>query len=144
MTRTALVMVSVSIILSCALAAPARAQVPVVNQSSCSLSWDAPQTNVDGTNLIDLAGYRVYAAATAALLATVTVPFATVPAPELDPPAGKSGTWVCKTLPVGPVVVAITAFDTAVPPNESARTPPFPFVLRDDVSPSAASNVRTP
>ena len=120
------------------------AQGPVINQSTCTVSWDAPQTNGDASNLIDLAGYRVYAAPTVAALAALTVPTATVPAPVADPPAGATGTWSCRSLAPGLWVVAASAFDTAVPPNESGRTAAFPFVQRDDVSPSAPSNVRMP
>ena len=122
----------------------AGAQGPVVNQSTCAVSWDAPQTSADASNLTDLAGYRVYAAPTVAALAALTVPTDTVLAPALDPPAGAAGTWSCRSLAPGSWVVAVTAFDTAVPPNESGRTAAFPFVQRDDVSPSAPSNVRMP
>lgn len=123
---------------------PAWAQVPVVNQSTCTLSWTAPTTNADATPLTDLAGYRVYVAPTVTALAALTVATATVTAASAAPAANTTVTWPCKTLPLGAGVAAVTAFDTATPPNESARTPPFPFVLRDDVSPSAPSNVRTP
>jgi hypothetical protein len=123
---------------------PVWAQGPVINQSTCSMSWDAPQTNADGTNLTDLAGYRVYVAPSLTALAALTTPTFTVPAGAGDPPAGATGTTPCKTLANGAWVVAVTAFDTSTPPNESARSTPFPFVLRDDVSPSVPSNVRMP
>lgn len=126
------------------LAVPASAQVvPVINQSTCSMSWDAPQTNADGTLLTDLAGYHVYVAPTVAALATLTTPTFTVAAAG-DPPAGATGTTSCKTLANGAWVWAATAFDTSTPANESVRTAAFPFVLRDDVSPSAPSNGRMP
>ena len=139
--RTRLLLLLAALLL---LPALAWAQGPVVNQSTCTTSWDAPQTNGDASNLIDLAGYRVYAAPTVAALAALTVPTAIVPALAADPPVGATGTWSCQSLSPGSWVWTVTAFDTEVPPNESGRTAAFPFVQRDDVSPSAPSNVRMP
>jgi len=131
------------LLLAVAVPMTAWAQGPVINQSTCAMSWDAPQTNADGTNLTDLAGYRVYVAPTLTALAALTTPTFTVAA-AADPPAGATGTTLCKTLANGAWVWAVTAFDTSTPPNESARSAAFPFVLRDDVSPAAPSNARMP
>jgi len=132
------------LLLAVAMPMTAWAQGPVVNQSTCTVTVDAPQTNTDGTNLTDLAGYRYYVAPDMVALAALTTPTFTLAAPAADPPAGATATVSCKTLTPGPWVVAVTAFDTATPPNESARSVAFPFVLRDDVSPRTPSNVRTP
>ena len=133
------------------LAAPAWAQGPVINQSTCSMTVDAPQTNVEcltcsptASELTDLAGHRFYVAPTVAALAALTTPTFSVAAPLANPPAGASATASCKTLALGAWVWAASAFDASVPPNEGARTVPFPFVLRDDVSPAAPSNARMP
>ena len=116
------------------------AQALTIKQSTCTATWTAPQTNTDGTNLNDLKEYRVYYGISVIALAASTVPVATVLAPELDPPAGKTGTWPCKTLPLGTGFMAVTAADTAG--NESAKSGAFgPFVLADDVSPQAPSGL---
>lgn len=109
----------------------------VVNQATCQATWTAPQTNTDGTNLADLREYGVYVAATLQDLAALTAPTAIVAAPELDPPAGKTMTWLgCRQLAVGQWYAQIDAVDTSG--NRSARTvPPVPFVVRDAVSPQA-------
>ena len=39
---------------------PANLQTQVISSSQINLSWTAPTTNVDGTVLTDLAGYRLY------------------------------------------------------------------------------------
>ena len=112
---------------------------PVVKQSTCLASWDAPQTNTDGSNLNDLKEYRVYYAPGITVPANIA-PFVILPAPELDPPSGRQGQWACRTLPLGQGALAVTAVDTAG--NESARSNPFPFVLADDVAPLAPANLR--
>ena len=117
----------------------AWADGPVVKQSSCGVSWTAPQQSADGSNLADLKEYRVYVAATAVGLAAQTAPIAVVPAPEVDPPAGKTGAWPCKSLAIGQWYVTVTAADTAG--NESVRPAAFPFVLADDVSPQAPGSL---
>lgn len=117
----------------------AYADGPVVKQSTCTATWTAPQTNTDGSNLADLKEYRIYYSPGITVPPTVTAPFAVVPAPELDPPAGRQGTWPCKTLPIGQGAVTVTAVDTAG--NESARSAVFPFILADDVSPQPPTNL---
>ena len=118
----------------------AWADGPVVKQSTCAVSWVAPQLSADGSNLADLKEYRVYYSAGITVPATVTAPIAIVPAPAQDPAAGATGTWPCKTLPLGQGAVTVTATDTAG--NESVRPASFPFILADDVSPQAPQNLQ--
>lgn len=111
---------------------------PTVRQSTCTVTWPAPQTNADGTNLADLKEYRVYAASTAAGLTPTLAPVAIVPAAFADPPAGALFVWPCKTLATGQWFVTATAVDTSG--NEGVRSPIGPFVLIPDpdvVAPSA-------
>jgi len=122
-----------------ALATPAWADGVVVKQSTCSLGWTAPQTNADATNLADLAAYGVYVAATPSALAALTAPVAVVPAPALDPPAGASGIWPCKSLAPGQYYVQLDAVDTAG--NRSVRSAVVPFVSADDVAPAAPTGL---
>ena len=129
----------IAVALVFAAASVAWADGPVVKQSTCTATWTAPQTNTDGTNLGDLKEYRIYVAPTLAALAVLTVPTAVVPAPELDPPLGKTGSWPCKTLPLGQGYATVTAADTAG--NESVRATVFPFILADDVSPQPPGNL---
>jgi len=117
------------------LASPARAQGPVINQSTCTVSWTAPTTNADGTPLTDLAAYRIYEG-------TGGLPVVTVLSPTTTPAPATTVTAPCGSWAVGPHSITISAAD--VIGNESVRTSAFPFVLRDDVSPSAPSNVRMP
>ena len=121
-------------------AVPAWADGVVVKQSTCKLQWDAPQANVDGSNLADLAAYDVYIASTPAAVAALTVPTAVVTAPELDPPAAKIGEWPCSALPAAQYYAQVRARDTGG--NASGRTPALPFVSQDDVSPQVPGNLR--
>lgn len=132
MRRTIGVVMAVGL---CLMAAEAWADGPVVNQSTCSGKWNAPQTNADGTNLIDLKEYGVYVAATPAALAALTAPVAVVVAPELNPPAGKTAVWPCAQLATGQWYAQVDAVDTSG--NRSTRSGVSPFVSRDDVSPQA-------
>lgn len=120
-------------------ASVAEAQTPVtIKQSLCTVSWTAPQTNADGTNLTDLKEYGVYVGTA---LNAMQTPTAVVPAPSPDPAAGATASWPCKTLPVGVNhFVQVDGVDTSG--NRSVRTAPFgPFVLQDDASPAAPSGL---
>lgn len=107
----------------------------VVKQSTCTATWTAPQTNADGTNLADLREYRVFVAPTAAGLTATLAPVAVVPAPALDPPAGATAQFSCKSLAPGQWYITVSAVDTGG--NEGVRSPIVPFVSTDDVAPSA-------
>ena len=119
----------------------AFADGPVVKQSTCTVTWDAPQTSADASNLTDLAAYGVYVAATPAALAAMGFLGAiAVPAPATDPPAGASATWSCKALAPGQYYVQVDAVDTLG--NRSGRSAVVPFVSQDDVPPQAPSGLR--
>ena len=117
------------------LPALAWAQGPVINQSTCTVSWTAPTTNADGTPLTDLAAYRIYEG-------TGGLPVVTVLSPTTTPAPATTVTTPCRSWAVGPHSITVSAAD--VSDSESVRTSAFPFVLRDDVPPSAPSNVRMP
>jgi hypothetical protein len=125
--------------------AVAFAEGVVVKKSTCLLTAVAPQSSEDGSNLADLKEYRIYVAATPAELPpptgpTTMVPIAVVPAPELDPPAGRILTWPCTALALGQWWVTASAVDTSG--NEGARAAFVPFVSSPDpdvVPPSAPS-----
>ena len=123
------------VLMGSAITAQAQTEGPLVNQSTCLATWTAPQSNTDGSNLADLKEYGLYVAPTRAALAALTAPLAIVAAPELDPPAGKTGVWPCATLALGQWYIQVDAVDTAS--NRSARSGVAPFVLRDAVSPQA-------
>jgi hypothetical protein len=72
-----------------------------------TLEWDAPTHNTDGTDLADLAGYRLYQGVESGeLMLAVTLP--------------SSQTQTQVTLPPGQHVFAVTAFDFSQ--NESLRS----------------------
>ena len=120
-----------------AVAIPASAQA--VNQATCLVSWTAPQTNADGTNLADLKEYGVYVGTALNLMTTVT---AVVPAPNADPVAGATASWSCKALVPGSYFVQVDAVDTTG--NRSVRTAAVPFsvVVPDVVAPSAPTGLQ--
>ena len=114
----------------------ASAEGVQVKKSTCMMLWDAPQTNADGTTLLDLKEYGVYAAPTQAGLATA-VP-AVVNAPALDPPSGATGSLACNQWALGQHYFQVDAVDTTG--NRSVRTAVVPFFLLPDpdgVAPSA-------
>jgi len=75
-----------------------------LSTGSVTLSWDAPTTNLDGTPLTDLAGYKVYYGRTSSNYSnSVAIP---------------SGTLVhISDLDLGEWCFSVTAYDTAF--NES-------------------------
>lgn len=129
----------IALIVLAILVAPvlAWADGPVVKQSTCVLTWEAPQTNADGTNLADLKEYGVYIGTAPNLMAA---PVAVVPAPSSDPVAGVSISWSCSHLPLGQQYAQVDAVDLAG--NRSTRTALLPFVLAEDVAPAAPTNLR--
>ena len=126
----------------------AEAVGPVVTPAACSVTWDAPQVNVDGSNLADLKEYRVFVANDAVTVAAMTTPTATLPAPAQDPAVGATATWACGSLPPAQYYVQAEAVDLAG--NRSARPVPFPFVVQtgaplpDTVAPDRPRNLRMP
>jgi hypothetical protein len=128
------------ILLALPMMADAQTQTPItVKQSTCTVTWDAPQANTDGTNLTDLKEYWVYVGTTLSGMTNVT---AVVSAPAQDPAPGATASWPCKSLPIGVNhYVQIESVDTTG--NRSARTAPLgPFVLLDDVSPLTPTSIR--
>ena len=103
------------------------------------LSWDAPQTNADGTNLTDLKEYHVL------IGPTNTGPWTqveVVPAASLDPALGERiftnvSDW--GPLAKGQYYATIRAVDTAG--NLSVMATSVPFVLGDVVAPSPPSGL---
>src|SRR5688572_7849395 len=73
----------VALTVAVVLAGPGR-----VDAASLSLSWNAPTTNVDGTPLSDLGGYRVYLATTSP--ACPGGSFLTVSSPTTTPAPGQT------------------------------------------------------
>ena len=75
--------------------------------SSATLSWNPPTTNVDGTNLTDLAGYKIYYGTTSGEYKEV-----------LDVNDPKATEYTIATLPPGTYYFVATAYD--VIGNESS------------------------
>ena len=125
----------------------AFAEGPVVDKATCTVSWDAPTTNADGTPLADLAGYDVYLGDSPADVAA-SGPLAQVLAPSPSPVAGATVTWPCSGLAARQHYLQLAAYDLVG--NRSARTPVFPFVVQitvpppTDPAPSAPTRVRIP
>jgi len=78
---------------------------------SCVASWSEPTTNIDGSPLTDLAGYRVY------VDGIVTVD---TPAPNVAPVFGSRIDAVLPPLAVGTHGVDVTAYDLTF--NESGHS----------------------
>ena len=76
----------------------AFAEGVVVKQSTCMITWTAPQVNADGTPLADLKEYGVYLGPSPASL---TAPVAVVAAPAPDPATGATASLSCKGLAPG-------------------------------------------
>lgn len=115
----------------------ASAEGPVVKQAACTLKWDVPQLNDDGTNLGDLKEFGVYVAADPT---TLTAPVAVVPATAADPAAGATASWSCVGLPIGQQSAQVDAVNMTG--KRSPRSAPFPFTVAADASPQAPSNLR--
>lgn len=91
--------------------------------------FDWPQTNTDGSNLIDLAGARIYVCpATPCTKANGVKTGPDIAPPASDPPAAAVGAF---SITSGQGFVFVTAFDTSG--NESAESNVRPF---DAVAPS--------
>lgn len=133
MQRLALIIAS-----SLLISQPVWAVGPAVTQGTCVLTWDAPQTNADGSPLTDLAKYRVYVG-TAPGVKKGPSPTAEVLAPDADPVAGATGSWTCTGLTSGQKYAVVTAVDQAG--NESAESNEVPFVL-DALAPGTPGNLR--
>ena len=114
----------------------AFAEGSVVKQSTCTITWTAPQVNADGTPLADLKEYGVYLGPSPASL---TAPVAVVAAPAPDPATGATASLSCKGLAPGQYYAQVDAVDAAG--NRSGRTPVVPFVSQDDVSPQAPTGL---
>lgn len=120
-------------------AGSAWAEGVVVKKSTCTVKWTEPQTNVDGTELLDLREYGVYVDSAPNLMVT---PIAVVPAPNPNPILGAILSWPCNSLTVGQKYVQIDAVD--ILGQRSTRSALVPFVLEADVvdgPPSAPTNV---
>lgn len=122
-------------------ATEAFAEGAIIKKSNCRATWQAPQTNTDGTNLDDLATYRIYVGNTAAEAQASTNPVATVQAVKADPDPGTVVTWLgCRSLPgVGQRYATVDAVD--INGNASVKHTIVPFVLQDDVPPSTATGL---
>lgn len=112
------------------IAAPALA----ATTANCTVTWTAPQTSVDGSNLADLKEYGVYV--TLANTAFPATPTAVVTAPALDPVAGATALWDCKNLAVGSYIVQVDAVDTGG--LRSPRSGVVPFSLTAPPPPNVA------
>lgn len=82
------------------------------------LTWDAPQSNVDGSNLTNLAGYQVYRRCDSNPLMVVRTELA----PNLDPLPGEQAGWTDVGIPDDGRTCwySVTAFNTLA--EESVRT----------------------
>ena len=99
--------------------------------ASVSVTWDAPTTNVDGTPLTDLAGYRIYLAP-----ATPTCPgtsFVSASSPTSTPSAGQAVSSRIIGLTAGATYFArVSAVDTTG--NESACSSAAGGIAQMDLS----------
>jgi hypothetical protein len=124
-----------------ALPALAGAEGQVLNTGTYqgTITVDVPQTNVDGSELQDLAGCEFYAARTPAELDAMTTPSATIVSPDANPATGAKLTWTYKgTLGLGQWYTTVACVDLAM--NRGPRMAHFPFELRDGVAPDRATN----
>ena len=113
-------------------AVPAFAVGPVVG-STCKFEWTEPQTNTNGSNLTDLAEYRLYISQTAGSYGST--PAKIIPAPLADPVAASVLQTACPAgIPEGQSYAVMTAVDVAG--NASVFSNESPFVF-DTVSPGA-------
>src|SRR5262250_1386328 len=79
-------------------------------------SWTAPTTNTDGSQLTDLAAYRVYFGASATPCPTGS--FVTVPTPSPTPPAGQTvGTRLTGLANNTVYNISVAAVDTSGNPS---------------------------
>lgn len=107
---------------------------PVVG-AGCKLEWTEPQTNTDGSNLADLAEYRIFISQTSGTYGAT--PAKVIPAPAADPPTGAVVNTPCPSgIPQGQNFAVLVAADTAG--NSSPRSNEAPFFL-DTVAPSGAT-----
>lgn len=109
---------------------------PVVGAGTCSLTWDAPTTNANGTPLTDLARYEVQVGTAPG---TFAQPPVAVGASGPAPAPGTVVAWPCAGVTDGQRYARVRACDLAG--NCSAWTTEIPFVF-DAVPPAAPTNVR--
>ena len=115
-----------------AFAVPAFAVGPVVG-STCKFEWTEPQTNTNGSNLTDLAEYRLYISQTPGSYGST--PAKIIPAPLADPAAASVLQTACPAgILEGQSYAVMTAVDVAG--NESVFSIEAPFVY-DTVSPGS-------
>jgi len=110
-----------------------------VDAASLSLSWNAPTTNIDGTPLSDLGGYRVYLATTSP--ACPGTSFLTVSSPTTTPAPGQTVASRVASLSAGATYfMRVTAVDTGG--RESPCSDLASGVAQPDfsVTPSATTN----
>ena len=110
-----------------------------VDAASLSLSWNAPTTNIDGTPLSDLGGYRVYLATTSP--ACPGASFLTVSSPTTTPAPGQTVASRVTSLGAGATYfMRVTAVDTSG--QESPCSGLASGVAQPDfsVTPSATTN----
>jgi len=113
-------------------AVPAFAVGPVVG-STCKFEWTEPQTNTNGSNVTDLAEYRLYISQTAGSYGST--PAKIIPAPLADPAAASVLQTACPAgIPEGQSYAVMTAVDVAG--NASVFSNEAPFVF-DTVSPGS-------
>ncbi|MDH5648309.1 MAG: hypothetical protein OEY67_01530 [Gammaproteobacteria bacterium] len=86
---------------------------PAIN--SVVLTWDGPRTNANGSTLRDLAGYKIYMSTVSGQYDATKV-VAVVPA---SPTGGGSERFQKDNLASGTYYFVVSAYDSAVPPNES-------------------------
>ena len=90
---------------------PEHALDGVCQTVNATVSWNAVTRNADGTAITDLAGYNVYIGLTPGVYTShVTVPSTQLSVVYNGLNGAVSHYWV------------VTAFDTAIPPNESGRS----------------------
>jgi hypothetical protein len=113
-----------------------------VEAASLTVTWNAPTTNLDGSSLGDLAGYRVYLGTTQP--ACPGSSFHAVSSPTPSPDGGETVSTRVSALTAGTTYVArLTAVDTSG--NESPCTGAVSGVARADfgVTPSTATSFGT-
>lgn len=101
---------------------------PIQGPGKCSLTWQAPITNEDGTPLTDLSHYNLYISQTKGQFTTPTV---AVPAASPAPAAGTDVTYDCRglTLTAGQKWWTVRAVDQVG--NISANGMPAPEAVAD-------------
>jgi hypothetical protein len=128
-------LLAVLALISCAVTT-AWADGPNVVQSTCVASWDAPQTNTDGTNLSNLLEYRFYGAPDPATLLQGG-PDLVIPAAQPDPPAGQRVSVSCSSSPLGQRYFAVSAVNSLGVESALSTTVAVVIVTAAPSTPSA-------